>query len=306
MRFRTVWLSALLPIAAVIELAAGVRQRSAAPREADYDAIIPVVSQLHREGDLVVVAPRWAEPHVRRALGDDFFPLAAVARSDTARFPRAIEISLLGEEASELSGFREVDRRDAGGMRVRVLENGAPEPVVFDFVEHLEPRWASAFGTDPAVGCSWSDRARVASGGLGGTPTFPAKRFVCQDDFYLNVSATIIADERFLPRRCIYAHPTPAGARVVRFDKVPLGQRIVGHSGLYWMIERSKLGAPVDLEVRVDGDSLGTFTHSDGEGWKRFEVDLGPHANSQEASVEFVVSAARYEHRHFCFQADSR
>ena len=75
---------------------------------------------------------------------------------------------------------------------------------------------------------------------------------------------------------------------------------------MYWVIERAKLGAPVDLEVRVDGDSLGTFTHSDGDGWKRFEMDLGSHANAQEASVEFVISTKDYEHRHFCFQADSR
>jgi hypothetical protein len=306
MRLRAVWLYALLPTAAVVELAAGVRGRSVAPEGAAYDALVPVVSQLHREGDLVVVAPRWAEPHVRRALGDDFFPLAAVARSDSARFSRAIEISVLGETAPDVAGFREVERREAGDIRVRVLENAASEPVVFDFVEHLGPRYASAFGTDPEVRCTWSEKARVASGGLGGTPTFPARRFVCQDDFYLNVSATIIADEKFLPRRCIYAHPTPKGARVVRFDKVPLGQRIVGHSGMYWMIERSKLGAPVDIEVRVDGEDLGTVTHTDGEGWKRFEIDLGSHANAQEASVEFAISTKDYEHRHFCFQADSR
>jgi hypothetical protein len=219
MRLRAAWLYALLPIAAVAELAAGVRGRSVAPDDAAYDALVPVVSQLHREGDLVVVAPRWAEPHVRRALGDDFFPLAAVARSDSARFSRAIEISVLGENAPDVAGFREVERREAGDIRVRVLENTASEPVVFDFVENLGPRYASAFGTDPEVRCTWSEKARVASGGLGGTPTFPAKRFVCQDDFYLNVSATIIADEKFLPRRCIYAHPTPTGARVVRFDR---------------------------------------------------------------------------------------
>ena len=306
MKARAAWLYALLPLAGVVELAAGAYGRHRAPDDAAYDALVPVVSELYRDGDLVVVAPRWAEPHVRRALGDERFPLAAVARSDTARFDRAIEVSVLGEEAPDLVGFREIERRDAGDIRVRVLENVQPEPVIFDFVEHLEPRWASAFGTDPEVRCTWSEKARVSSGGLGGTPTFPAKRFVCQDDFYLNVSATIIADERFLPRRCIYAHPTPSGARVVRFDKVPLGQRIVGHSGMYWMIERSKLGAPVDLEVRVDGESLGTFTHTDGEGWKRFEVDLGKHANEEAASVEFSISTTSYEHRHFCFQADSR
>jgi len=305
-KVRASWLYLLLPIAGVFELCMGIRGRSVAPRAEDYDAIIPVMASLYREGDLVVVAPRWAEPHVRRALGDAYFPLDAIGRSDSQRFSRAIEISVLGEEAPDTQRFREVERKRAGDFSIRVLENPQPEPVVFDFVDHLEPRYASAFGTDPEVRCTWSDRARVASGGLGGHPTFPPKRFLCQEDFYLNVSATIIADEKFLPRRCIYAHPTPTGARVVRFEKVPLGDRIVGHSGMYWMIERSHLGAPVDLEVRVDGDSLGTFSHSDGEGWKRFEVALGSHAGATEASVEFVVSAKRYEHRHFCFQADSR
>ena len=33
---------------------------------------------------------------------------------------------------------------------------------------------------------------------------------------------------------------------------VPLGERIEGHGGMYWVTERPLTGAPVDLEVRVD------------------------------------------------------
>ncbi|MFO0551817.1 MAG: hypothetical protein U0271_25750 [Polyangiaceae bacterium] len=300
-----------LPAVALFELGAGCWSRSRAPEPADYALLEPAMAELYKPGDLVVVAPRWAEPYARASVPDArVFTLETLGRSDAGTYARAIEISALGAHAPELSQFREVERRSVGPFELRVLENPAPEHVLFDFVENLEPRWASAFGTTGGPGgggtrCTWSERARPAAGGLGGHPGFPARRFVCPEGFYLNVSATVIADEEFLPRRCIYAHPTEQGERVVRFDKVPLGDKIVGHAGLYWMIERAQLGAPIRLEVRVDGDVVGALIHTDGEGWRRFEFPLGGHAGA-EASVEFAVSSTDYRDRHFCFQADTR
>jgi hypothetical protein len=92
----------------------------------------------------------------------------------------------------------------------------------------------------------------------------------------------------------------------VTYAGVPLGTRLVGHTGMYWIIEREPGGAPVTLRVEVDGNVVGEATHLDGDGWKRFELPLGAHANKDRATVVFAVSSPDNMHRHFCFQADTR
>lgn len=305
-RWPRAWLYGVLPLVGVIELGLGLRTRTAAPTTAQYEALEPAVAAMFQEGDLVVVAPRWAEPHVRRALGDRFFPLEALARSDERRFRRAVEISALGERSPALASFRETERRTVGELELRVLENPRFEPLTFDFVAGMERRWASAYSSHPRAECAWTDRGKPMTGGLGGHPAFPPVRLECPESPYLNVSRTVIADQDFLPRRCIWAHPPATGERIVRFSGVPLGQRIVGHGGMYWIIERERRGARVDLEVRVDGEPIGRLQHQDGEGWKGFDLPLGAHAHAPRATVEFAVSSPDFVDRHFCFQADSR
>jgi hypothetical protein len=154
--------------------------------------------------------------------------------------------------------------------------------------------------------CAWNPNARAVSGGLGGHPTFPRERFECPAGLFFNVGVTVIADEEFRPRRCLWAHPLQQGELAARFHDVPLGRVIRGHGGMYWMIERERKGAPVTLTVRVDGETIGHFTHHDGDGFRAFELPLGPHAGKERAEVEFAVTTSNYQARHFCFEADTR
>src|SRR5262249_1215177 len=144
---------------------------------------------------------------------------------------------------------------------LRRLVNPHPARVVFDFTDHVRPPFADVRGTDPAVTCAWNPSAKVVAGGLGGNPTFPAERFECPGGEFFNVGVTVIADQAFRPRRCIWSHPFARGEIVTRFHDVPLGQVIRGHAGMYWIIEREKKGAPVTLTVRVDGEPIGSATH---------------------------------------------
>lgn len=303
-RARLAW--AILPLVGLVELGGQVWASHRAPAMDTYGALAAPVRELEREGDVVVVAPRWIEPLVRRALGAELMPMADVARSDVSHYRRAIEISILGERSAEVADFTERGSRDVGRFHLRVLENPSFEHVVYDFVDHVRPKDARVFGTDPAIECSFSAKAHALAGGLGGHPTFPDARFLCPGGEFFNVGVTVIADERFLPRRCIWSHPFQRGQIVTRFSGVPLGDRIVGHSGMYWIIERNLAGAPIDLEVAVDGDVIGRVTHRDGDGWSRFELPLGAHARAAAAEVEFRVSSPDYRDRHFCFQADTR
>ncbi|WP_438030490.1 hypothetical protein [Sorangium sp. So ce233] len=295
-----------LPALGLGELAAHVHFSRRAP---DFDAWREVkapLAAMKQPGDLVVVAPAWADPAARRALGDELLPLRDAARPDESRYAAAVEISVLGERAEVLAGFREERRQEHGRFVLRRLVNPSPARIVYDFVDHVAPSSADVRVADPPAACRWNPRARIAAGGLGGHPTFPAERFECPGGPFFNVGVTVIADEEFRPRRCIWSHPPRDGEIVTRFRDVPLGAVIRGHAGMYWIIEREQKGAPVTLSVRVNGEAVGEATHVDGDGWAAFEFPLGAHAGAARAEVEFAVTSPDYTHRHYCFEADTR
>lgn len=295
-----------VPLFGLAELAAQIWTSRRAPAFDDWLTVVPAVREIKHVGDLVVIAPGWADPAARRALGDELMPLRDVARPDLTRYAHALELSILGERAAELRPFRELDRREVGPFLLRRLENPAPVRVLYDFTDHVRPPFADARSTEADLPCTWNPHAQIAAGGLGGHPTFPPERFECPGGVFFNVGVTVIADEELRPRRCIWSHPFAKGELVTRFHKVPLGAVIRGHGGLYWLVERERRGAPVTLTVRVDGDTLGSYVHRDGDGWTLFEMPTGAHAGAPEAEVEFAVSTTNYRDRHFCFEADTR
>lgn len=295
-----------IPLLGLLELGAHLWFSRRPPSFDAWFEITAAVREMKQEGDLVVIAPSWADPVARRAFGDELMPLRDVARPDVTRYAHAIEVSILGERAEELAGFREVGRRAEGRFLVRRLDNPSPVQVLYDFVDHVRPPSVDVRGTEPPVACPWNGRAQIVAGGLGGHPTFPAERFECPGGVFFNVGVTVIADEEFQPRRCIWSHPFARGEIVTRFRDVPLGQRIRGHGGMYWMTERERRGAPITLTVRVDGETVGAVVHKDGDGWALFDLPLGAHAGQARAEVEFAVSSPSYRDRHFCFEADTR
>jgi hypothetical protein len=295
-----------VPLVGAVELGAELVLAARTPPPAAWSALSGALEGIAEPGTPVVVSPRWAEPHVRAALGDAWFPLEAAAHSGLETFPRVVEVSLRGARSDALAGFRELERREAGPLVVRLLEHPAPERIVFDFVDALAPGRVVVYGTSPSRACRFHPRARVRTGGLSGHPTLPRQRFDCGEGGWFDVGVTVIADERFLPRRCIFAHPPSEGARVLRYDGVPLGRELVVDAGMYWVVERRRTGAPVTLEVRVDGDPLGEVVHRDGDGWARTRLPLGAHAGKPSASVELRISSPDDAYRHYCFRADSR
>jgi hypothetical protein len=297
---------ALVPLAGLTELAAQQYVAKRAPSFASWQQIAAPVAALRQGDELVVVAPRWAEPMARQVIGDEQMPMADVARPDVSRYRTALELSILGQRAPELEGWRELSRETRGKFQLRRLENPNVRPVLLDFVDALAPERVSVSAGVEATACPWTERAAVVAGGLGGHPTFPATRFQCPQGSFFNVSVTVIADQDFLPRRCIWAHPPQRGELVIRYENVDLGNVIAGHGGMYWIIERERHGAPVTLAVRANGEMVGEVVHRDGDGWAPFEMPLGAQAGARSAVVEFAVSSPNYQHRHFCFEAVTR
>jgi hypothetical protein len=300
------WSFAIVPLVGVVELIAHL---GFAKRPPSFDAWADVraaVETEKRPGELVVIAPRWADPAARRAFGDALMPMRDEGRPDESRYASALEVSILGASAPDLEGWKQEGERTLGKFVLRHRTNPSPAHVVFDFVDNARPPLADVRGTSPPITCTWNPRAAVETVGFGGHPTFPRERFECPTGAYFFVGETVIADQDFRARRCLWSHPFAHGEIVTRFRGVPLGSVIRGHGGIHWMTERDLRGAPITLTVRVGGDAIGTYTHADGDGWKPFEFALGRHAGEKDAEVEFAVTTTNYRDRHFCFEADTR
>lgn len=291
----------------LLELGAHVYFSRSAPSLEEWASLKPMVSELASPGTLIVVAPEWTEPNARYGLGSELMPIGQVARADTETFERALEIGILGEASSELRGWNLVGERESGKFALRSWVNPQPARVGFDFLAHLQPNEVSVRirrPDDSTEPCPYGTH-RVSNGELAGHPTFPRKRFQCAGGEWSFVGITVLEDQHYRPRRCMWAHPSHRGTLELQFDSVPIGSTIVGYGALPYFFERESRGAPVELEVLVGAKSLGTWTHRDGEGWKRFEfatVEL----RGQSQPVVFRVKARHVRERQFCFQASVR
>jgi hypothetical protein len=190
---------------------------------------------------------------------------------------------------------------------VRVLSNPKPEKVLVDLVGLLGPGRASVFsqrGSNPRP-CTWNQHAQTSDGAFLGHPSFPAQRFECGGGDWHFVGVTVIEDQNYRGRRCIWAPPADKSETVIAFPHVQLGARIRGYGALSYLLERESKGTPINLEARVDGTPVGTFTHNDGEGWRPFEFSTAAF-QGQAHDLEFRISSRRSRQRDFCFQADIR
>jgi hypothetical protein len=300
------WLVVVIACLGLLELGFQLHFSRAAPGIDSWKALKAEVAGLLAPGTLVVVAPEWAEPNARLALGSELMPLGHVARPDESGFERALEISILGERAPALKGWRLEAERRSGGFVLRSLLNPNVVPVSYDFLAHLEPPSASVrvLRDGAPEPCPWGN-AKVSNGDLGGHPTYPRRRFSCRGAEWSMVGATVIEDQNYRPRQCIWAHPSNVGTLEIHFDAVPLGAVISGYGGLPYLFEREWHGTPVELDVLVAGQLIGTFKHTDGEGWKRFELDTSAFAGRSEP-VDFRVRSRSIKERQFCFQASVR
>ena len=303
-RFHYLWL--LVPALGIGELVlhAGFSRR--APRVEEWQELAVPVRRLKRPADLLVVAPAWAEPIARHAFGDGPFPLDQLARADASSFARALEVSALGARAEETRNWRIVSEEERGRFTLRVLENPAPATPKYRFTDHVVPTELSvAIVTDDReTPCEFTDRARVSAGGLHGHVTFPRQRFQCPGGESAFVGVTVIDDQKYLPRRCIWAQPPARGALRLRFASVPLGTTLRAWAGLSYFLFRDGLGEPVAISFRAAGRVLGEHRHKDEWGFRAFSFatrDLAGTSND----VEVLVRAESAPNRDFCFAAES-
>jgi hypothetical protein len=301
---RLLWL--LVPAVGLLELAAGEWAARRAPTLDEWLALRAAVTELKRPGEPLVIAPEWAEPIARHAFGDELFPLDELGRSHLSGYARVLEVSALGAESRDAGGFRVVSERESGPFTLRVLENPKPVHATYRVLEHAGPRDldVAVIAGDTERPCTFTDHARVVTGGLHGEVAFPRERFYCGARDGTFVGVTVIDDQRYRPRRCLWAEPPQEGALRLRFRDVPLGSRITGFAGLSYFLYRDGVRKPIELTAKIDGEELGTYRHQDEWGWHAFSFPTGRHAGARR-DLELVVVAEHAENRHFCFAAES-
>jgi hypothetical protein len=297
------WL--LVPALGLLELAGHFWASQRAPELSEWRELRPKLEAFKQADELLVIAPEWAEPLARHALGDELLPIAMLARPDARGYERAVEVSVFGERSRELASWQVVSGRKLGAFTVRELLNPAYAPILYNFVEHVQPPELSVTeGEGEATPCVWSTVSTVISGGLHGNAALPRERFACRGGGVHLVGVTIIDDQQYRPRRCIWAHPSLDGALRLTFSSVPLGKRLRGYGGLSYFLARDGLGTPVELTVRVAGRELGRYLHHDERGWNGFEMSTGDLAGTRQ-DVEITIESASPEQRTFCFHAES-
>lgn len=296
----------MVPLIGLVELGAHVHFAHRAPELDEWKALASQVAKLKQPDDLVVLAPAWTTPIARHVFGPELLPLEALARADDRAYPTALEVSTLGETAPELSGWRELARQTFGKFTLRRLQNPAPIEVKYRFVDHVRPPdLVVSEGSDAERElCPFNPRSPTYTGGLHGPVAFPRERYQCSGGPAFFVGVTIIDDQEYRPRRCIFAHPTTEGSLRLTFADVPLGKVIRGHAGLSYFLARDGLGTPVELRVFAGDQELGRYEHHDEWGWKEFEFSTGELAGTTQ-HVDFEVKSALPAERHFCFSAET-
>jgi hypothetical protein len=288
----------LLPVTAIGELVAGEVQRRRVPSDDDWRAAAAAALAEKKPGDVIVVAPRWAEGLGRMALSrgqvprvdpqraaapgatllglDGAFDARIAGRSDLDTAVRVIELSAHRADDPATKDFSLEREQRFGALSLRVLRNPHPEVLVRDLTEEIDEK-ASVRKVPIAGGagesCRWETTGYQHFPAIFGGPVPPAARFSCppNDPAWSFVGATIISDLSFTPRRCIAMHPLDGARLTVQLPKGRIGKKLVAYMGLHAYAERDLRGPPVHARISVGDRVVAERTHEDGEGWVRFE-----------------------------------
>lgn len=297
---RFLWL--LVPAAGLLELGGQAWVSERAPEIEEWHAVAPDVTALKRAGEPLVVAPEWAEPIARHVLGDAAFPVTELGRSDVGGYRGALELSLFGARSEETRDFRVVKERRSGPFTLRVLSNPKPRSSSWRVLEHVRPEELEVAilrdGTERP--CTYTTTARVVTGGLHGEVAFPRERFVCGGRDAAFVGITIIDDQRYRPRRCLWAQAPPQGSLRLRFSGVPRGKALSGFAGLSYFLFRDGGRQPIRLSAKLGDQSFGSYLHRDEWGWHGFRLTGGTGDLPPNAPLELTIQSED-DARDFCF-----
>lgn len=241
-------------VIAVWEATSGLWRRSHTPGHGDWVAAAAAVRADFRPGDLIAIAPPWADPLGRAELGD-LMPPAMVGRADGRRYRRIWELSLASRSAraEDTTGLTAEWTGTFGGVQVSRYSQ-RPVTVTFDLVEHaLEARVAQRALPLPATPveptpCLWqgplpSPQAPPAPG--------PAGAFRCPGS---KVERRML-EINYRPRYGVAVELEAGRQTQITWD-IPEGDlrggQLVLWFGLHDYYARKNAQGPADVTVDVD------------------------------------------------------
>jgi hypothetical protein len=247
-----------------------VAQARGGPKPEDWALVRARLERDLAPEDGVVLGARWLGPVAREAFGDGLMTPAR-AGGVVGSFAR---VAIVGESGALATPEGYVSEGDTihGGLALRFAHAARPFVVGARLPSLLGGAQAFVDANGEEIPCSWGSFGLV-SGNLGSGPAWPSERFSCAG---AQLARSFVTDLDYAAHDAIFAD-VPGDGRVVvaRFPDVAIGTSLRGGFGLYVEAEREGKGAPVILEWRVEGRSVGTLTHHDGDGWKSFELTTG-------------------------------
>jgi hypothetical protein len=300
------WAWVLLLVVPCVELAAHARVVSGVASDAEWQRAAAFVRSEFRAGDLITVAPSWADPTLRLHLGASI-TLAMAGRSDDSAFERAWVLSLRGEHAAlEARGKLELEQ-DFGRVHVARYALGK-SPVLYDFVSQWRTAKPTITRRTREEDCVLREDGVPRGAGLGKGVLYPLEeRFDCDARKpWLFIGPVVLEDLSLEPRYCLWQHPQGNAPVSMTFTNVPLGDELVFYGGLYYEHERMRDHGPVRADVFVEGVKRGSLTHRDGEGWKRMSVATNTGNAATHGTVRIEVTAPDPDKRSFCWSASTR
>ncbi|HYQ03873.1 MAG TPA: hypothetical protein VER96_34600 [Polyangiaceae bacterium] len=300
------WLA--IPLLGLGELGASVYFSKRFPEVDEWRALSSEVRALKRDGDLIAIAPEWAEPVARSAFTDSLMPIADVARPDEAGYARAIEVAALGNENSLLAHWPVIAEHEFGKFTLRTRSNPSFKPPRYVLTEHAVPPELSVSQRGPdgeLSSCRYGARPASSSSGLLARPAFPRQRFACGPAEGNFVGTTIIEDQQDRARRCLWANPAPGELLVLSFENVPIGEQLYGYIGFPYFRFRDHGWPKVSLSFAIDGTPVGTHDHLPESGWQPFRLSTAQFQGSTR-KVELEIFGADSRELELCFYAATR
>ena len=267
--------------------------RAQTPSTADWERIAQAIKRDFKPGDRVAITPFWATMGERAFVQADlnYQYVRWVAREDWPDEKRLWVVSAYR---------RFVDRNE-------FIERGAKPEASFSLgpikVERFLLPWARpTFRFDEQLPNAEVFHKRGANEISCGEWNGDEARFICnqQADWQHVGQLTVEAGEAL--RSAIWAHPINNTDIRIRYHQVPLQDVIVVHHGLTEYAAAEPEGAPVFIDIYVDGRNITRLTQRNVRGWLRDEVYYrGKPGELHE--VEFSISMPRDGRRHFMFNA---
>jgi hypothetical protein len=315
---------AILPATAVWELIAVQVQHRHVPKRDDWGAAASAAIAAKQPGDVIIVAPRWAEQHGRMATAgfrvprattpetplDPMFDVRVAARADLETVTRALELSIRRKDDPQTKGWTLVSEQKFGDVSLRILQNPAPQKLLRDLIDEIDPTaTVSRVANGVADPCRWEETGTPHMPGLFAGAVQPTRRFFCSpfDPAWTYVGETVITDLQYMPRRCIWMHPGANDVTTIELPPRPIGKRFVAYLGIQVYQERELKWPPVYARASVGGKEIIHITHTDGEGWMRYEGSTADFAGtSQPVKIELWTDPGMNPYRTACMAAQLR